>query len=180
MVRSGNTGINARRLDALPEAPDNGPTLATGTGCAYMPRVSALHDGELSCDDSLFLCAHVQTCQACGEMLAFLERVSTTFSTADAGGLLRLAPHAQPDRPRRRSSRPPADVRWARRLTAAAAALFLAAVGRSVYLQCNGGSGPTDRYRYPVNQIVPGQSSPTSPSTQPAVFSPGADGSPTP
>jgi anti-sigma factor RsiW len=130
-----------------------------------MPRVSALHDGELTGEQSLLLCAHVQTCQACGEMLAFMETVSTSFSTADPGELLRLAPRqAEPDRPRRRPIDAPADVRWARRLTAAAAALFLAAVGRSVYLQYNAGSGlvPTDPFQHPVNRVVPGASSPAS------------------
>jgi anti-sigma factor RsiW len=143
-----------------------------------MPRVSALHDGELSGEESLLLCAHVQTCQACGEMLAFLERVSTTFSAADARGLLRLAPgHALPDRERQRSFRSPADVRWARRLAAVAAALFLAAVGRTVYVQYSGDSGmssPLNRLQHPVNQVVPGQASPAS-STRSAADSTGVE-----
>jgi len=143
-----------------------------------MPRVSALHDGELSGEDSLFLYAHVQTCQACGEMLAFLERVSRRFSAADAGDLLRLAPrHALTNRARQRSLRPPADVRWTRRLAAVAAALFLAAAGRLVYVQYWGaGLGTsTNRFQHPVHQVDPKQSSPASPSTQPAAFTPGIE-----
>ena len=147
----------------------------TGAGCGYMPWVSAFHDGELTGEDNLRLCAHVHGCQACGEMLAFLERVSRKFAAAGAADRLGMnSRHAPPERTRQRSSRP-ADVRWARRLTAMAAALFLAAVARSVYVQYNTDSdagGSVGQSHQPVNRTVPDRSTPAPP-THPAEFSPG-------
>jgi len=190
MIRSGKpdfdpSGLYPTRAAFFSSSPNRGPALprtidddepATfrGMACAYLPRVSAFHDGELTGEDGRRVCAHIQKCHACRKMLVFLERISTTFSAANDSGLLHPAPHHPlQHRIPQRSFRPPADVRWARRLTSVAAALFLAAVGRAVYLQVNSAARPsssTDRLRHPVNQITPDQyqSSPAKSPTQPA------------
>lgn len=159
------------RAIAMPQCAGEDPDFYGNSACEYMPRVSAFHDGELTHEDTLLLSDHFDRCEACRESLAFLQRVSRRFAAADPRALLRATPrHAQPIRKRQRSLRPPADVRWARRLTAIAAALFVAASGRVVYIQYNTASSlgrsarPLD---HRVNQIIPNQASPA----QPAAFS---------
>jgi hypothetical protein len=106
--------------------------------CEYAPRVSAYHDGEVSEVEALEVSRHVAGCPACAAQLAFFGKVSSTF---EAAPISRLGPearqrleelgeqiHAQSIR-----IKPSADVKWVRRLTAAAAVLFVVAAGKLVY-----------------------------------------------
>jgi hypothetical protein len=108
-------------------------------------------------------------------MLRSLETISRTFTAADATDLLRIVPlHALPHRKRQTASGLPADVRLARGLTAAAASLFLAAVGGFVFTRYNATSNAgssTGYFQRPVHRIVPDQSLPGPALTRPARWS---------
>ena len=116
------------------------PAAALQADCEYAPRVSAYHDAELSEEEARELSRHLAGCQACAAQLAFLGKVSTTFEAApvhhlDADARQRLNDLGEEFEAERRRIKPSADVRWVRRLTAAAAILFVVAAGKVIYDQ---------------------------------------------
>jgi hypothetical protein len=105
--------------------------------CPHLPRVSLYHDGELNDAERRELAEHLTRCRPCSEALAFFGRVSGVFSATAPEHLemqsrqrlrLLVAEAEGTSVPRM-----PAHVRWVRRLTAVAAALFLVAVCRLAY-----------------------------------------------
>jgi len=115
--------------------------------CDYAARVSAYHDGEVSEEEARDLSRHVAGCQACAAQLAFLGRVSNTFEAAPVPHLgsdarQRLSELGEELEAQRRRIKPSADVRWVRRLTAAAAVLFVVAAGKVLYDQNFASHGP--------------------------------------
>jgi anti-sigma factor RsiW len=92
----------------------------------------------VSADEAREVARHVADCKACADQLAFFGKVSRTFDAAPKPHLAGearqrlegLGDQFQPDRPR---IKPSADVRWVRRLTAAAAILFIVAVSKVIY-----------------------------------------------
>ena len=138
------------------------------SGCAYEPKVSAFYDGELPESERAAFEAHLAGCAIC---TAELERVQ---SLSDE---LRAAPQphlTEMDKARLRQSAAvearrlaKGDGRWARWLTAAAAAVFLVSVSQ-IYLTHHGtgGQGETTPISYPKqdNPTRQNVNPPTAPS----------------
>jgi negative regulator of sigma E activity len=153
---------------------------AGASDCEYAPRVSAYHDGETSEAEAVEVAAHVAACPACAAQLAFFCKVSNRFEAApahhlDSDARLRLEALGEQFTTGRHRIRPSADVRWVRRLTAAAAILFVVAAGKVIYeqkfasrdgrnatpaLNPNVQIAPLPR---PVSEYRPGSSQPASP-----------------
>jgi len=147
MTEHNTTGPRSKP-DEFPESSGAEPRDATESAgnadCGFAPRVSAYHDGEVSQDEAREVTRHITGCAACAAQLAFFGRVSRTF---EAAPLPHLAPDARQrleglgdqiqsgDQPQsdRLRIKPSADVRWVRRLTAAAAILFIVAVSKVIY-----------------------------------------------
>jgi len=152
--------------DELPEPalaePSKAPASAGNADCEYAPRVSAYHDGEVSQDEAREVTSHLAGCPACAAQLAFYGRVSSTF---EAAPLPHLAPDARQRleelgdglQPNRLRIKPSADVRWVRRLTAAAAVLFIVAVGKVIYDQqfASPNTGKVTPVTSPHDPVVP-------------------------
>jgi hypothetical protein len=122
--------------------------------CEYASRVSAYHDGEMSEVEAREVSRHLSGCQACAAQLAFFGKVSNTFESApahhlDADARQRLDDLGEQFHAARRQIRPSADVRWIRRLSAAAAIIFVFAAGKVVYDQRLAGNTPVT----PVEQL---------------------------
>ncbi len=141
-----NTSGPRSKPDEFPQSsparPPDAAATASRTDCEYAARVSAYHDGEMAEDEAREVKQHIAGCAACAAELAFFATVSSTFETVpaprlDAGAKRRLEELGdQFDyEPQRLRARPSADVRWVRRLTAAAAVLFIVAVGKVIYEQ---------------------------------------------
>jgi anti-sigma factor RsiW len=137
-----NTTGPGQKPDEFPESsraePRDAAESAGNTDCEFAPRVSAYHDGEVSQDEAREVTRHITGCAACAAQLAFFGRVSSTF---EAASVPHLAPEARQRleglgdqfQSNRLRIKPSADVRWVRRLTAAAAILFIVAVSKVIY-----------------------------------------------
>jgi len=147
----------------------------TMSGCAYEPKVSAFYDGELPETERAAFEAHLAGCAIC---TAELERVQSLSDELRAARQPRLT---EMDKARLRQTAAAeagrlakGDGRWARWLTAAAAAVFLVSVSQ-IYLthhNPDGSQNPTpisDPNGSNGNPSHPRRQSPTAPADhQPA------------
>ena len=108
--------------------------------CDFSPKVSAYYDGELGTSDAREVTVHLANCPDCAARLAFFGKVSRRFESSppprlDADARQRLDDLGEEIAAERHRIKPTADVRWVRRLSAAAAILFVIAAGKVIYDQ---------------------------------------------